>query len=177
MKMKLILIATSILSFSGIAQAENCASKCETKTAAECKTECDTTVAAKAEECATACESKVMVKAEKCESECASKTMVKAEKCETECASKTVAAKEKCESECSSVNVAHYTVTGMTCGGCSKKLTSALAAVKGVEVKKVCHKSGHVDVVLGEGATSKQVEEVITQKGFKIAPAKEVKKG
>ncbi|PQJ30201.1 hypothetical protein BSZ32_00540 [Rubritalea profundi] len=60
----------------------------------------------------------------------------------------------------------------MTCGGCSKKLTTALAAVKGVQVKKICHKSGCVDVVLTDGATAAQVKEVITKTGFKIAPEK-----
>ena len=96
-------------------------------------------------------------------------------KCKTECSSKS---KKKCGTDCKKAcctdkaNVTHVNVTGMTCGGCSKKLTTALAAVKGVEVKKVCHKSGCVDVVLTDGATAAQVKEVITKNGFKVATEK-----
>ena len=96
-----------------------------------------------------------------------------ASKCKTECPSK---AKTKCGADCKkaccTAEVTHVNVTGMTCGGCSKKLTTALAAVKGVQVKKICHKSGCVDVVLTDGATAAQVKEVITKTGFKIAPEK-----
>lgn len=96
-----------------------------------------------------------------------------AKKCITECASKT---KSKCAADCKkaccTAAVTHVNVTGMTCGGCSKKLNKALAAVKGVQVKKICHKSGCVDVVLTDGATAAQVKEVITKTGFKIAPEK-----
>jgi len=90
-----------------------------------------------------------------------------ASKCKIECSSEAV-------KECSAdkANVTHVNVAGMTCGGCSKKLTTALAAVKGVEVKKVCHKSGCVDVVLTEGATADQVKQVIAKTGFKVAPEK-----
>ena len=96
-----------------------------------------------------------------------------AKKCQTECPS---TAKTKCAADykkaCCTAEVTHVNVTGMTCGGCSKKLTTALAAVKGVQVKKICHKSGCVDVVLTDGATAAQVKEVITKTGFKIAPEK-----
>lgn len=96
-----------------------------------------------------------------------------AKKCKTECPS---TAKTKCAADCKkaccTAEVTHVNVTGMTCGGCSKKLTTALAAVKGVQVKKICHKSGCVDVVLTDGATAAQVKEVITKTGFKIAPEK-----
>ncbi|MEO1857138.1 MAG: heavy-metal-associated domain-containing protein [Rubritalea sp.] len=94
--------------------------------------------------------------------------------CKTECATKS---KEDCMKACSTDKaiVTHFNVTGMTCGGCSKSLTTALTAIKGVDIKKICHKSGCVDVVLTDGATAAQVKEVITKKGFKIAPAKEKK--
>ncbi|MFC4995019.1 heavy-metal-associated domain-containing protein [Rubritalea tangerina] len=130
MKIKMTLLAASaMVSFAGIAQAEQCA------TSKKCKTACDSQKAA-------ACE----------------------EKCETECA-------DKCDSEKAvAANTTHFNVSGMTCGGCSKKLTTALAAVKGVKVKKVCHKSGCVDVVLSDGATADQVKETITKAGFKITP-------
>jgi copper chaperone CopZ len=68
--------------------------------------------------------------------------------------------------------VTTYTVSGMTCNSCSTKLNKALTAVEGVEVKKVCHKSGAVNVVLSEGATAKQVEDAIAKSGYKIVPAK-----
>ena len=98
-----------------------------------------------------------------------------ASKCKTECSSKSKKdCKTECEKKCSSAAAAvtHVNVTGMTCGGCSKKLTTALNAVEGVEVKKVCHKSGCVDVVLSNGATAEKVNEVITKSGFKVAPEK-----
>ena len=100
-----------------------------------------------------------------------------ASKCKTECSStakndcKTECAKDG-EKDCSPAAVTHVNVSGMTCGGCSKKLTTALNAVEGVEVKKVCHKSGCVDVVLSNGATAEKVNEVITKSGFKVAPEK-----
>lgn len=99
-------------------------------------------------------------------------------KCKTECSSKS---KKGCETECKKescsdkANITHVNVAGMTCGGCSKKLTKALTAIKGVEVKKVCHKSGCVDVVLSDGATEAQVKQAITKKGFKIVPEKKQK--
>lgn len=105
------------------------------------------------------------------------KAVTKKAKCATECD----LAKSKCPSDCKKdccskkASITHVNVTGMTCGGCSKKLNTALAAVKGVEVKKICHKSGSVDVVLSDGATAAQVTEVITKSGFKVAPEKEVK--
>lgn len=39
-----------------------------------------------------------------------------------------------------------YVVSGMTCGGCSSAVTKSLAAVEGVTVKAVCHKSGTATV-------------------------------
>ncbi|MFT5882304.1 MAG: copper chaperone CopZ [Crocinitomicaceae bacterium] len=99
------------------------------------------------------------------------KAVTKKAKCATECD----LAKSKCPQDCKKASITHVNVTGMTCGGCSKKLNTALAAVKGVEVKKICHKSGSVDVVLSDGATAAQVTEVITKSGFKVAPEKEVK--
>lgn len=142
MKIKMILLALTSMVSFAGAQAAT-----ETATS-KCKTACDKKAKA---ECATKCSTK---EAKEC-----------ATKCKTECDS----AKKECATK---ANVTHYNVSGMTCGGCSKKLTTALSAVKGVEVKKVCHKSGCVDVVLSEGATAEQVQQVITKTGFKITPEK-----
>lgn len=59
-------------------------------------------------------------------------------------------------------------VEGMTCGKCSKKLTTALNAVDGVTVKGVCHKSGKavVDVDCAKSCRSTVVK-TITATGFK----------
>ena len=104
--------------------------------------------------------------ASKAKSECATKCDDAKEDCDIAC-------EKDCETECDKAEVTHYNVTGMTCTSCSKKLNSALSAVEGVTVKKICHKSGCVDVVLGEGATAKQVEDVITKAGYKIVPAEQ----
>lgn len=159
MKIKIILLAlTSMVSFAGVTTAtETCDSK------SKCST--------KKTECATKCKTKV------CDSECSTKGECKT-KCKEACTKTEVAMKKcgtKCDSkkECTSkTNITHFKVSGMTCGGCSKKLTSALAAVKGVEVKKVCHKSGCVDVILSKGATAAQVKKIIIKSGFKITPKK-----
>ena len=148
MKTKFFLIAISLFSFTGFVQAESkCVSKCSRKSATACETECP------------------------------SKATTSKEKCAKKCNSKKITKKKKCDSECHAVKVTRYKVSGMKCGGCSKKLTKALTAVKGVEVKKICHKSGCVDVVIGEGTTSKQVENIITKSGFKITPAQDKKEG
>ena len=174
MKIKTTLLALSaMVSFSGFTQAaETCATKCATKVTAKtecatkCATKCAKTAAAKAaamtvstkEECATKCATKTV-----CATKCASK-----EECATKCKSACV----KTEAAKAAMTVTHFNVSGMTCGGCSKALTTKLNALEGVSVKKVCHKSGCVDVVLSEKATAEQVKAAITAKGFKIVSPK-----
>lgn len=64
-------------------------------------------------------------------------------------------------------------VSGMTCAGCSKKLTSSLAALEGVNVKSVCHKSGNVVVTINsQKADESKVQAAITKAGFKVDTAK-----
>jgi len=139
-----------LVSFAGFAQAQADTAKAATEKS-KCSACCTKECCAKKEKCKTACKTKCNVAKSDC--------------------------KKECKKECSSkkANVTHINVAGMTCGACSKKLTTALAAVKGVEVKKVCHKSGCVDVVLTEGATETQVKEVIAKTGFKVAPEKKTK--
>lgn len=165
MKIKTTLLALSaMLSFAGFAQAgATCATKCSSK--AEAKTECAT-------KCATKCAKTAMAKKE-CATKCAKKTVC-ATKCATkeECATKCKSACVKTEAAKAAMNVTHFNVSGMTCGGCSKALTTKLNAIEGVSVKKVCHKSGSVDVVLSEKATAEQVKAAITAKGFKIVTPK-----
>lgn len=60
-------------------------------------------------------------------------------------------------------------VKGMTCSACSDKLTKALSAVDGVIVKKVCHESGCVNVVVdGDKADAAKVKEAVLSTGFKV---------
>jgi len=64
-------------------------------------------------------------------------------------------------------------VTGMTCGGCSKKVTTALEAIEGCTISKVCHKSGHAEVTIDTAKTSKaKVIDAINATGFKAQEAK-----
>ena len=64
-----------------------------------------------------------------------------------------------------------FTVTGMTCGSCSDKLTKAVSAVEGVESVTVCHKSGKCAVVAKDGAyvCPVKVTKTIEATGFKVA--------
>ncbi len=70
-------------------------------------------------------------------------------------------------------------VSGMTCGACSKKVTTALTSLEGCIVGGVCHKSGHATVIIDPSKTSEaKVIEAIKATGFKVtkeakvAPAK-----
>lgn len=61
-------------------------------------------------------------------------------------------------------------VSGMTCGGCSGKVTRALAALDGVSDSAVCHKSGKAVVTFDPSKTcSKTVAKTIEKTGFKTA--------
>ena len=51
----------------------------------------------------------------------------------------------ECAGACSASSVT-YVVTGMTCGGCEGKVADKLAKIEGVEVEKICSKSGHAVV-------------------------------
>lgn len=63
-----------------------------------------------------------------------------------------------------------FVVTGMTCTKCSDKVNTALSAIEGVTVNKVCFKSGKVCVKLDAAKTDKaKVSEAITATGFKVA--------
>jgi len=67
-------------------------------------------------------------------------------------------------------------VSGMNCGKCSTKLTTALNAIEGCEVGGVCHKSGHATVTIDPAKTSEaKVIETITTNGYKIGETAEVK--
>ncbi len=61
-------------------------------------------------------------------------------------------------------------VSGMTCGSCSKKVTTAVKALDGVSSCSVCHKSGHASITVDTAKTSKAaVMEAINATGFKTA--------
>jgi copper ion binding protein len=79
----------------------------------------------------------------------------------------------KCDdgSDCdlASADSTKFVVTGMTCGSCSDKVKTALTAIDGVTVQKVCHKSGKVCVKIDSAKTDKsKVSEAITASGFKV---------
>jgi copper ion binding protein len=79
---------------------------------------------------------------------------------------------EKCDTDCDmdKANMATFMVTGMTCGSCSGKVKTTLAAVDGVTVKKVCHKSGKVMVKYDPAKTDKsKVMAAINTTDFKVA--------
>lgn len=93
------------------------------------------------------------------------KTVAKAGKCATKCDT-------DCDTDCDMPS-ANYVVTGMTCGACSGKVKKTLAAVDGVTVKKVCHKSGNVMVSYDPAKTDKsKVQAALATTGFKVAGEK-----
>jgi Cu+-exporting ATPase len=60
-------------------------------------------------------------------------------------------------------------VEGMHCGGCSGKVSEALAKVKGVQKQEVCHESGKAVVKFDPSQTSQdKVLAAINGTGFKI---------
>lgn len=98
-----------------------------------------------------------------------SKTCDKGAKKATACVGK--CDKDTCDMD--AANATTFIVTGMTCSSCSDKVKSTLAAVEGVSVKKVCHKSGHVMVNYDDSKTDKsKVMAAITSTGFKVAGEK-----
>ena len=62
-----------------------------------------------------------------------------------------------------------YQVTGMSCGSCEAKLSEKFTSLDGVNVDKVCAKSGHASVTY-DPAKVKQADlaKAITDSGFKI---------
>ncbi|GAA5494033.1 hypothetical protein Rhal01_00188 [Rubritalea halochordaticola] len=88
----------------------------------------------------------------------------KKKKCDTTKVSKTECDKEACDTE-----GVKFVVTGMTCGGCSKKVSTELAKIEGVEVKKVCHKSGNAIVKYDETKVKREtIVAAIEKSGFKV---------
>jgi len=60
-------------------------------------------------------------------------------------------------------------VEGMTCAGCSSKVSTAVAAVKGVKEQKVCHESKTAVVTFDPKTVSRdKVLAAIDQTGFKV---------
>jgi copper chaperone len=58
-------------------------------------------------------------------------------------------------------------VTGMTCGGCSSRITKALESLPGVEEAVVSHESGHAEVrVADDGPNPQQLIGTIEQQGY-----------
>lgn len=66
-------------------------------------------------------------------------------------------------------------VNGMTCGGCSGKVSKALASLKGVSNSSVCHKSNKAVVTFDPSKTcATSVTKAINNTGFKVAKAEPV---
>jgi copper chaperone CopZ len=120
---------------------------------------------------------------------CASKgekaTLTSGKSCEgmskAECAKMCGISEEECKALCKEFGentqweLRHISVTGMTCGGCEKSVTTALSKTAGVlKVVKVDHKSG-VALVVVDPATSKDaaLTTAVVNNGFKaeIIPA------
>ena len=64
-----------------------------------------------------------------------------------------------------------YKLTGLTCSNCSSAVEQVLAKTEGVtEVKGVCHKSGHAEVVIDPAKTSSaKVAAAIDQTKYKVS--------
>ena len=101
-------------------------------------------------------------------------------KCDATTCAKEGCSKEGCKDGCACDTTAkagtenvHFAVTGMTCDGCSKKVTADLSALEGVTVKKVCHKSGCTIVNFDTTKTTKEkIQQAITTSGFKVVGEK-----
>lgn len=60
-------------------------------------------------------------------------------------------------------------VSGMTCGGCSSKVTNALKAIPGVEDVKVSLSAGEATVQYDEGRTSPdQLKSAVINAGYSV---------
>ena len=66
----------------------------------------------------------------------------------------------------------HLKVTGMTCGGCVSKVTSALKAVSGVSDATVSLSAGEATVQFNEGLTSTDLlKSAVQRAGFGVEAA------
>jgi len=69
----------------------------------------------------------------------------------------------------------HLTVTGMTCGGCTSKVTNALTAIAGVSDVKVLLAEGAAVVQYDERATApEQLKAAIEGAGYGVMDAANV---
>ena len=60
-------------------------------------------------------------------------------------------------------------VTGMKCGGCAKKIESALAKVDGVKGVKIDWQAGKVEVAVGEGKDARAIAKpVVDSLGYHV---------
>ena len=67
----------------------------------------------------------------------------------------------------------HLNVTGMTCGGCTSKVTRALKAVPGVGEVKILLPSGEASVQYDERLTSPaKLESAVKGAGYGVDPVK-----
>ena len=196
--MKKLLTLLTVFAFSVAVQAEKkaeaatkdakdakaCAKKCATLTKEECAAKCAAEKAAKAEgqESVTfavagmtcgGCENKLSkaftaVKGVKVDGICS-----KSGKAKLTYDAKTVKKEQLVEVVSKSGfkyggEKVTFDVKGMTCGGCSGKVSKALAKVEGVSVDKVCHKSGKACVTFDPAKVSQdKVVAAIDGTGFK----------
>ena len=64
-------------------------------------------------------------------------------------------------------------VSGMTCGGCTSKVTRALEAISGVSDVKVSLADGEASVQFDEGLTSsEQLRSAVQRAGYTVNAAK-----
>lgn len=78
-------------------------------------------------------------------------------------------AKAEVEAKAPAGQELYYVVDGMTCGGCTGKVKANLSKIDGVDVKKVCHKSGCAQVSYDPAKVKpEQVTQAIKSAGFKV---------
>ncbi|MDA0878693.1 MAG: heavy metal-associated domain-containing protein [archaeon] len=67
--------------------------------------------------------------------------------------------------------VHHLKIDGMTCGGCSGRVTRVLEAMDGVERAEVDHVEGTGVITTASSVTMDMVLEVVQGTGFTCGPA------
>jgi len=60
------------------------------------------------------------------------------------------------------------TVTGMTCGGCSSSVKTALESLSGVTLADVCHNSGNATIEHETGVNQSDLESAVIATGFGV---------
>ena len=99
---------------------------------------------------------------------CAATATTAAAACSGACAEGAACCQDEAAKKASLTKV-EYKITGMTCGGCSGKVNTALTQVKGVEIETVCHESNKAVVKYNrKQVKDKDVIAAINNTGFTV---------